>query len=98
MRAHSVEARQGLMQQRQSLSENAGPKSLQRPHILTVFTAQNVTFTVGEQDPKVRSTRGIPAVFDFCDVDETVTELELHRALVALITGVAFHADNLGCQ
>lgn len=67
---------------------------MQSPHILGVFAAQDVTLAAGQVDAKIRGAGRIPTVFYLGDVDHLLADLQSHRALVALVPGVTFHAHG----
>src|SRR5216683_2962120 len=70
----------------------------QSPAVLRILAAQDVAFTIAEQNSKIGRAGRVPAVFHLRDVHHFAAELQPHRAFVALIAGVAFHVQKFLSQ
>src|SRR5579859_603286 len=73
----------------------SGAEGFEGPGVLGFLTAQDVALAIGEENAEKRGARGVPAVFNFEDVQHLAGDSQSHRALVGLVSGVAFDVDAL---
>src|SRR5260370_1911029 len=74
------------------------PKGFQRPHVLRILAAQDVAFTIAEQNAKIGRAGRVPPVLHVRDLHHFAVELQPHRPFLSLIAAVAFHPQQFLTQ
>jgi hypothetical protein len=63
---------------------------IERPAILVFIMAQNVYISIDRTNPEIQGGWAIPLVLDFLDLQDIPAHNKTDRALISLVSGVAF--------